>query len=101
MAKKFGKSLQIAFLTAVVGTMGGLAVVETYGLSDQEGARQIVEQSNYTDIQYKGHKVFGCGKGDWYRDEFKAKAANGQEVDLLVCQGLPVVGKGGTVRILR
>ncbi len=91
---KLEKGLTAAFYTAAFGIVGVIG----YGLSDQQGAEKAInDDGRFTVTSYEGHKVLGCGKGDLYRDEFKAVNKDGKPVDIVVCKG---IFKGSTVRTL-
>lgn len=69
------------FLIAVI------VVILTFG-KDKEGARKILEDNNYTNIQTTGYSFFGCNKEDFFKTGFKATTPNGKSVEGTVCKGL-------------
>ena len=81
-------------LTAVFG-VAAFGAVELVGLSDEAGARKVLDNQGWTPVKHEGHVFFGCGKGDLWRDEFVAKNPAGKEVEVIVCQG---IFKGATIR---
>lgn len=72
-----------------------IIAVEGYGLSDKTGAEKTLVEAGYTPVSYEGHRIFGCGKGDLFRDSFKVKNQQGGTTEVTVCKGIL---KGSTVR---
>lgn len=61
------------------------------------GARMAVEAFGFKNVEIVGPVLFGCGRDDSHRIEFKAVGPAGHHVTGLVCGGL--LFKGWTVRI--
>lgn len=89
------RQLSTKFQIAITAAAIPLGLGAFYGLSDEQGARDTLTKAGYTDAQYKGHSVFGCGKGDLFKDSFSVKNPQGQRIDTVVCRG---IFKGSTIR---
>ena len=65
----------------------GFSTVLT-GISDQAGAEKIATDAGYSELEYQGKpSMFACPKRQvLYRDAFNARAADGREVTVVVCQ---------------
>lgn len=50
-------------------------------------AKRTLGNAGYDDIEITGHRIFGCGQGDFYRTGFEATTQNGQRVSGVVCSG--------------
>lgn len=58
------------------------------GLNDRAGAENIAKDAGFTEMEYKGTgRLFDCpNRQALYRDTFNAKAADGRNVTITVCQ---------------
>lgn len=63
--------------------------------ASEERARDLLLSQGMTDVTMTGHRFFGCGEGDVFRNGFTAKSPTGIPVSGVVCGGLM---KGQTVR---
>lgn len=67
------------------------------GCTSADSATKALQASGYTDVHITGYRFFGCGEDDWFRTGFRAKGANGQPIEGVVCGGL--LFKGNTIRV--
>jgi hypothetical protein len=88
----FPAAVGIASVAAAVAVMG----VSLIGLSDEEGAKRVLDNEGYTNVQMTGTNSFSCGGGDLYRTGFKATNLNKKSVEGTVCSG---IFKGNTIRL--
>ena len=65
------------------------------GCTNPQGARRLLSNQGYTNIQITGYKFFACGEGDWYATGFRATNPVGKIVTGCVCEG---VFKNSTIR---
>ena len=59
-------------------------------------ATRALEAQGFTEIEFHGMAIIGCGESDFFRKEFTAKGSNGVAVSGVVCGGW---FKGATVRL--
>lgn len=72
-------------------------VVAMTGCTDADGARSVLLDQGYSNIEITGYEFFGCGEDDTYQTGFEATAPSGRRVVGIVCKGL--LFKGSTIRI--
>lgn len=72
-----------------------LAVLLT-GCSDNPGAKRLLENQGYKNVQTDGHAWFNCSKDDSVATKFTATNPNGVKVSGAVCRGF--WAKGSTIR---
>lgn len=66
-----------------------LFVAAILGGYDKQKFKTTLESSGYTDVVLQGRAgIFSCGQDDFYRGSFKAKNAQGKDVEGVVCCGL-------------
>jgi hypothetical protein len=94
MSSKHTRSLKSTFAISAIALAVGLSFTNPLW-TDPAGATKTLDDGGFTQIQTGGYSWFGCGKGDLYHTEFKAKNAQGKEVSGVVCKGL---FKGSTIR---
>ena len=64
--------------------------------TDPEGAKRVLENQGYTNVEITGWKPFSGDKNDFYETGFRAKSPNGMTVEGTVTKGL--LFKGSTIR---
>lgn len=79
--------------TAIVFALLALAC------TDEPGARRILEDQGYTDVELTGFSWFSCSEDDQIRTGFYAKSQSGRVIRGTVCCGL--ILKDCTVRVSR
>lgn len=75
--------------TVFWAAMFAMPIVPMIGASDEAGARRILDNEGYSELEYKG-KVslkYGCHGGYLWRDSFVATDPAGKREQLTVCQG--------------
>lgn len=82
----------LGFLTIILIAM----MVQIGGCSDPEGAKRVLRQQGFTEVEITGWRPFSASKGDTYSTGFRAKAPNGEPVTGAVTSGF---WKGHTVRL--
>lgn len=63
---------------------------------DEATALRALRVQGFTDVVLTGYAWSGCGRDDTFHTGFRAKAANGETVEGVVCSGY---WKGSTVRV--
>lgn len=58
-----------------------------FGCTDAPGAKRVLEQNGYKDVQITGYNWFACSKDDTYHTGFVA-SRDGQSIAGTVCSGL-------------
>ena len=53
--------------------------------SDKDGAKKVLHQKGYTDIQWLKYSPMSCTRGEWYTNHFKATLGN-ETIEGFVCQ---------------
>jgi hypothetical protein len=93
-----GRTALVIFLAGAATLATGSAATDAnYGAAK---ATEFLEQSGYTDVEHENTDMFligkrGCGRDDSVMYEFDATAANGDNVEMIVCKGF---FKGATIR---
>lgn len=64
--------------------------------TDPDGARRVLQQNGYTNIEITGYRYGMGGEDDTYVTGFRARSPNGQTVTGAVTRGLYL--KGSTIR---
>lgn len=64
--------------------------------SDSEGAKRVLSESGYSQVQITGYEFFSCADSDEFTTGFNAKGPTGLAVHGAVCRGWL---KGSTVRL--
>jgi hypothetical protein len=62
-----------------------LAALFLAACTSRDTATEAVSDMGFTDIEIIGTSVFGCKDDEFYGKEFKAKNAQGKEVNGVVC----------------
>lgn len=78
---KIGISEIITLLCVVAIIIGNV------GYADPIGAKKVLEDEGYTDIEVGGRQYFGCDR-NFYRTQYTAKNSRGIKVHGLVCKSL-------------
>lgn len=85
--QKFISTTIIAFI---------LALPLLTACTDDAKAREVLQRQGFTDVRPTGYVWFACSEDDGLHTGFRAKNAQGQEVEGVVCCGL--FAKACTVR---
>lgn len=73
-----------------------ILVVKTVGGFDMpDDSKQALHNAGYSNVELKGHKIFGCDQHDISSISFTATNPAGKNVDGVVCCGIT---KGCTIR---
>ncbi len=55
--------------------------------TSEDGTRETLEKSGFSDIEVGGYAPFACAKGDAFQTKFTAKNPLGRRVEGVVCCG--------------
>lgn len=83
--------LQLLFILFFFSIMIGIPAI-----SDRSHISKFMENQGYSDVQIGKYSFFGCGRDDFYRNEFTAINPVGNKVNGYICEG---IFKGKTIRI--
>ena len=81
----------------LVAVIGILAILASWGLTDEKGAAEHLRTVGYQPVSFRGYGFLACGQDDLWRTKFVAIAPNGQRVRVAVCEG---IFKGATIRLI-
>ena len=84
---KFADYLRKAFSMAIIGGVVYGTGSYFYGKSDEEGARQTLDDIGIKVIDYKGHPAFNIQNGI-YSDKFEIEAKGGKHEEVIVSRGV-------------
>ena len=84
------KSYLLAIITIITLTF------MTLSCTNDQSAKELLENEGYKNIQMTGYKFFSCSKDDFFHTGFSAINANGKFVSGTVCEGF--LFKGKTIR---
>jgi hypothetical protein len=85
-----------------VKTTRALAVATMIAACTNEGAAErVLAAQGFQDVEFTGYAIWGCSEDDTVHTGFRAKGADGRDVEGVVCCGLGPFSKGCTVRVDR
>jgi hypothetical protein len=63
-----------------------LLILSVLGCTDGEGARRILIEQNYHNVDITGYDTWGCPRDDYFSTGFTATSPNGTHVEGVVCE---------------
>ena len=65
-----------------------VAALTAFSCTNESGSRRALEGQGFTDVEFDGYALYGCGDDDTFHTAFHAKNARGVSVSGLVCCGM-------------